>query len=92
MMRNDYDKEQSLLGNVMNVPSFDEFDLPDEDREKLKFLACPVPDNEVRRIGILQQTRLLDSSPIESSFDRFTHLASLIFCVSMTHFSCVWFQ
>lgn len=66
----------------MNSHSYDEFDLPEEDREKLKYVTCPIPDNEVKRIGILQQTRLLDSSPMEPSFDRFTHLASLVFNVS----------
>lgn len=65
----------------MNAHCYDEFDLPEEDREKLKYLTCPIPENEIKRIGILQQTRLLDSSPMELSFDRFTHLASLIFNV-----------
>lgn len=66
----------------MDIHTADEFVLPEEDREKLKYLTVPVSEDEAKRIGILQQTRLLDSSPNESSFDRFTHLASLIFNVS----------
>ena len=64
---------------VMEGHSIDEFVLPEEEKEKLKYLTVPVPENEARRIGVLQQTRLLDSSPNEPSFDRFTHLTSLIY-------------
>ncbi len=67
----------------------DDFVLPEEDKEKLKYLTVPVPENEARRIGVLQQTRLLDSSPNEPSFDRFTHLTSLIYNVRLADFVVV---
>lgn len=76
---------------MINNHSLDDFVLPDEDKEKLKYVTVPVPENESKRIGILQQTRLLDSSPNEPSFDRFTHLTSLIFDVSISftrYFEC----
>jgi hypothetical protein len=66
----------------MSSTSADEYDLSEEDREKLKLVTCPVPESEGRRLAVLHQTRLLDSSPTEDTFDRFTHLSSLIFNVS----------
>lgn len=65
----------------MSNNNFEEFDLAEDEKEKLKLLTCPVPSNEIKRIAILQQTRLLDSSPSEPTFDRFTNLASLMFNV-----------
>lgn len=65
----------------MSNSSFEDFELAEDEKEKLKFLTCPVPVNENKRIAVLQQTRLMDSSPAEESFDRFTHLATLIFNV-----------
>ena len=60
----------------------DEYEqIPEEDRTKLKNLTCPIPENEPRRLMYLYQTRLLDSSPNDASFDAFTHLATLIFDV-----------
>eukprot|EP01032_Pedospumella_encystans_P009234 gene9234-10890_t len=75
----------------------DEFVLPEEEKEKLKYLTVPVPENEARRIGVLQQTRLLDSSPNEPSFDRFTHLASLIYempisIITLVDVDRVWYK
>jgi hypothetical protein len=82
----------SLRANTVSLPTrremlIDEFELSDEDREKLKLLNCPVPDNEARRIAVLQQTGLLDSSPKEQSFDSFTHLTALMFNVRSHHAS-----
>ena len=74
----------------MEGHSIDEFVLPEEEKEKLKYLTVPVPENEARRIGVLQQTRLLDSSPNEPSFDRFTHLTSLIYEVRTHTRSYSW--
>lgn len=83
---------QNLHYFMMNVPaSLDTLELLDEDRAKLRALTCPVPDNEPRRIALLQQTRLLDSSPNETCFDKFTHLSALIFNVSLINLCLIIF-
>ena len=56
--------------------------LNDEDVRALESITVPIPRNEAKRLKILRQSNLFDSSIFDPEFDRFTSLAHHIFEVS----------
>eukprot|EP00981_Chlorochromonas_danica_P003048 scaffold607_cov160-Ochromonas_danica.AAC.21 len=61
---------------------FSSYEMTMQDDIDLLHLHVPVPAKERDRIKILRQTKILDSSSEEPSFDRYTTLCSRIFGVS----------
>jgi hypothetical protein len=59
-----------------------QLELTDEENKVLNQLSVPIPNDEVERIQVLRQTKLLDSDSNEESFDRFTMLAKRLMNVS----------
>ena len=59
-----------------------EIPLNDEDVRALESIIVPIPRNEGKRLKILRQSNLFDSSIFDPEFDRFTSLAHHIFEVS----------
>lgn len=71
--------------------------LTKEDLKKLSISKSPVPANEALRIFTLRQTQLLDSDPVDPSFDRFSTLAQRMFDVPIALITLVdidrqWFK
>lgn len=65
----------------MNSHANENINLTAEEKQILLSLTVPVPNNETKRIEILRQSKLLDENAAETSFSRFTSLASRLFDV-----------
>lgn len=75
----------------MKAPDNDDQSLPRldlslEEIAILRDLKVPVPDDEVYRLNILRETKLLDSDQSDPDFDRYTSLAKRIFNVRFMDF------
>ena len=72
--------------NMLRTLPDTDIPLNDEDRRALKSITVPIPINEAKRLKILRQSNLFDSTIFDPEFDRFTSLAHHIFEVScLTH-------
>jgi hypothetical protein len=81
----------------MNIPSFSHLRLTEEDLATISKSQVPIPENEGQRIFTLRQTRLLDSSTSDPTFDRFTSFAQRLFkvpiaLVTLVDLDRVWFK
>ena len=56
--------------------------LTEDDLRALESITVPIPLNEGKRLKILRQSNLFDSTVLDPEFDRFTSLAHRIFEVS----------
>jgi len=65
----------------MNSHTNENISLSTEEKQILLTLTVPVPSNEIKRIELLRQSKLLDENAAETSFSRFTSLASRLFDV-----------
>ena len=70
------------------VEIFEGYELSTSDKLIFERLQVPLPEDEAKRIEIVRQTTLLDSSQSDDGFDRISSLASRIFSVNM-HFTYV---
>jgi hypothetical protein len=61
----------------------DDYAFTEEEKEILKTITCPIPPNENKRLAVLRQARLLDSSTEDSCYDNCTNLTALIFDVRL---------
>jgi hypothetical protein len=71
--------------------SFEGYELAPVDHTILSKLATPIPEDEPKRLEILRQSMLLDSNQSDSSFDRFTSLATRLFNVITYYYSSTFF-
>ena len=65
-----------------STDTYDTNSLSNEDMRALENATGPIPLNEGKRLKILRQSNLLDSTIFDPEFDRFTSLAHHIFEVS----------
>lgn len=63
------------------VEQFLSVQLTDVDTEKLSKLSVPIPQNEDKRIRVLRESAILDTSQSDESYDRFVHICCRVFKV-----------
>lgn len=60
---------------------FEGYELSAGDKSVLGKLHIPIPEDEAKRLEILRQTTLVDSSQSDDGFDRISALSSRLFSV-----------
>ena len=72
-----------------STDTYDTNSLSNEDMCALENAAGPIPLNEGKRLKILRQSNLLDSTIFDPEFDRFTslahHIFEVCFCLPTSH-------